>query len=39
VLRKTNDTAVTRIEVVDKGANDRLLTVGMNTATLDYSTF
>jgi uncharacterized protein (TIGR00369 family) len=39
VLRKTNDTAVTRIEVVDTGANDRLLTVGMNNATLDYSTF
>jgi uncharacterized protein (TIGR00369 family) len=37
VLRKTNDMAVSRIEVRDKGANDRLLTVGMNTATLDYS--
>ena len=39
VLRKTNDAALTRVEVVDRGANDRLLTVGINTATLDYNTF
>jgi uncharacterized protein (TIGR00369 family) len=37
VLRKTSDIVVTRIEVRDKGASDRLLSVGMNTATLDYS--
>jgi len=37
MLRKTSDTALTRIEVVDRGANDRLLMVGMNTATLDYN--
>ncbi len=35
LLRKTSDTALTRVEVVDRGANDRLLMVGMNTATLD----
>jgi uncharacterized protein (TIGR00369 family) len=35
VLRKTNDTALTRVEVFDTGVNDRLLMVGMNTATLD----
>jgi len=34
MLRQTNDTALTRVEVVDRGANDRLLMVGMNTATL-----
>jgi uncharacterized protein (TIGR00369 family) len=34
MLRKTSDTALTRVEVVDRGANDRLLMVGMNTATL-----
>jgi len=38
VLRKTSDTVLSRVEVVDRGANDRLLTVGMNTATLDYNT-
>ncbi len=37
MLRKTNDTALTRVEVVDRGANDRLLMVGMNTATLGYN--
>jgi len=37
MLRKTGDTALTRVEVVDRGANDRLLMVGMNTATLDYN--
>jgi len=35
VIRTTNDTALTRVEVVDKGANDRLLMVGMNTATVN----
>jgi uncharacterized protein (TIGR00369 family) len=39
MLRQTNDTAMTRVEVVDRGANDRLLMVGMNTATLDYNPF
>jgi uncharacterized protein (TIGR00369 family) len=37
MLRNTNDTALTRVEVIDRGANDRLLMVGMNTATLDYN--
>jgi len=37
MLRKTSDTALTRVEVVDIGANDRLLMVGMNTATRDYN--
>jgi len=37
LLRRTGDTALTRVEIVDTGANDRLLTVGMNTATLDYN--
>jgi len=35
VLRTTSDTALTRVELVDRGANDRLLMVGINTATLD----
>jgi acyl-coenzyme A thioesterase PaaI-like protein len=35
VLRLTEDTALTRVEVTDRGANDRLITVVMNTATLD----
>jgi uncharacterized protein (TIGR00369 family) len=39
MLRKTSDTALTRVEVVDRGANDRLLMVGMNTATLDCNPF
>jgi uncharacterized protein (TIGR00369 family) len=34
VIRKTGDTALTRVEVIDTGANDRLLMVGTNTATL-----
>jgi len=39
MLRQTNDTALTRVEVVDRGANDRLFMVGMNTATLDQNPF
>jgi uncharacterized protein (TIGR00369 family) len=39
VLRKTSDTVLSRVEVVDRGANDRLLMVGMNTATLGSDTF
>jgi len=35
VLRTTEDTALTRIEVIDRGADDRLMAVVMNTATLD----
>jgi uncharacterized protein (TIGR00369 family) len=35
VLRKKDSTALTRIEVIDSGADDRLLTVAMNTATLE----
>lgn len=34
VIRTTKDTALTRVRVVDKGANDRLLMVGVNTATM-----
>ena len=34
VVRKTSDTALTRIEIIDSGANNRLVAVGMNTATL-----
>jgi uncharacterized protein (TIGR00369 family) len=34
VIRKIGDTALTRVEVIDTGANDRLLMVGTNTATL-----
>jgi acyl-coenzyme A thioesterase PaaI-like protein len=34
VIRTTSDTALTRVEVIDTGANNRLLTVGMNTATV-----
>lgn len=34
VLRKTGDTVLTRVEVIDTGANDRLLMVGTNTSTL-----
>ena len=36
VLRETSDTVLTRVELVDSGANNRLLMVGMNTATLDH---
>ena len=39
MLRRTGDTALTRVELVDKGANDRLLMLGLNTATLDYNPF
>jgi uncharacterized protein (TIGR00369 family) len=35
VLRATNDTALTRVDVIDSGADDRLITVVMNTATVD----
>jgi len=35
VLRKTQDTVLTRVEITDTGAGDRLITVVMNTATLD----
>lgn len=37
MLRKTSDTALMRVELVDKGANDRLLMLGLNTATLNYN--
>ena len=39
VLRETKDTVLTRVEVVDRGANDRLLMVGMNISTLNYNSF
>lgn len=35
VLRKTRDTVLTRVKVIDRGAADRLITVVMNTATLE----
>jgi len=35
VIRDTSDTIVTRVEVRDSGANNRLLAVGLNTAALD----
>ena len=35
VLRAKDNTALTRIEVIDSGADDRLITVAMNTATVD----
>jgi len=35
VLRTTKDTALTRVEVLDGGSDDRVTTVMMNTATLD----
>ncbi|MFC1823464.1 hotdog domain-containing protein [Thermodesulfobacteriota bacterium] len=35
VLRSTNDTVLTRVEIVDVGAEYRLLTVAMNTAIFD----
>jgi acyl-coenzyme A thioesterase PaaI-like protein len=34
VLRTTDDTALTRVEVVDRGMEDRLIAVVMNTAVL-----
>lgn len=39
VIRITNDTALTRVEVVDRGANDRVLMVAMTTATLSHNAF
>jgi uncharacterized protein (TIGR00369 family) len=39
MLRKTSDTALTRVELVDRGANDRLLMLGLNTTTLDCNPF
>jgi len=39
MIRKTSDTALTRVELVDRGANDRLLMLGLNTATLDNPPF
>jgi acyl-coenzyme A thioesterase PaaI-like protein len=35
VLRIKDNTALTRVAVIDSGADDRLVTVAMNTATLD----
>ena len=35
VIRDESDTIVTRVEVRDSGANNRLLAVGLNTAALD----
>jgi acyl-coenzyme A thioesterase PaaI-like protein len=35
VLRTTEDTALTRVEVLDGGSDDRVITVMMNTATLE----
>ena len=35
VLRDKSDTIITRVEVRDSGANNRLLAVGLNTAALD----
>ncbi len=35
VVRTTSNTALTRVEVIDRGANNRLLAVGMNAAALD----
>jgi uncharacterized protein (TIGR00369 family) len=34
VVRTTEDTALSRVEVIDKGLEDRLIAVVMNTATL-----
>jgi len=34
VLRTTDDTALTRVEVIDRGIEDRLIAVAMNTAVL-----
>jgi uncharacterized protein (TIGR00369 family) len=34
VLRTTDDTALTRVEVVDRGVEDRVIAVAMNTAVL-----
>jgi uncharacterized protein (TIGR00369 family) len=35
VLRTTSDTALTRVDVIDSGADGRPITVVMNTATMD----
>jgi len=35
VIRDKSDTIVTRVEIRDSGANNRLLAVGLNTAALD----
>jgi len=35
VIRTTPDTTLARVEVIDTGADDRLLAIAMNTATLD----
>jgi len=32
IIRTTGDTALTRVEVVDRGLEDRLISVVMNTA-------
>jgi uncharacterized protein (TIGR00369 family) len=34
VLRTTDDTALTRVEVIDRGVEDRVIAVAMNTAVL-----
>jgi uncharacterized protein (TIGR00369 family) len=38
VLRTTADTALTRVDVIDSGGEDRAIAVVMNTATLDRAT-
>jgi uncharacterized protein (TIGR00369 family) len=37
VIRTTSGEALTRVEVIDTGANNRLLSIGMNSAALDES--
>lgn len=37
VIRTTSDSTLTRVEVIDTGADDRLLAIAMNTATLDVA--
>jgi len=37
VVRTISDTTLTRVEVIDTGADDRLLAIAMNTATLDVA--
>lgn len=34
ILRITDDTVLTRIELIDRGADDRLISIAMNTSTL-----
>jgi uncharacterized protein (TIGR00369 family) len=36
VLRTTDDTALTRVEVIDRGVEDRVIAVAMNTAVLPF---